>query len=245
MADRAKTKMTNPLTKMNPVRRTFALPIFVNQENRHPIVFLLGIIASLLYVVSNHFHFFNPQLLPMSWLDNAVPFIPQTVWIYVSEYVFFIAVYLTCKDTANLNKYLYSIMGLQIVSIFIFMIWPTTYPRELFPLPQDLDYFTYFVFNSLRTADTPASCCPSLHVSSVYLSSFIFLNDQRKKFPFYFTWATLITLSTLTTKQHYVVDLISGLLMAVGTYWVFHKTVVYRSEGSLGLQAPAHPQAKR
>jgi membrane-associated phospholipid phosphatase len=208
--------------------KNFALPLIINEENRHPIVFVFGIMGVLLYVGSNHFHFSSPRLLPMSWVDYGTPFIPQTVWIYISEYVFFIAVYFNCKDMINLNKYVYSIMGLQIVSVIIFMIWPTTYPRELFPIPKNIDFFTYFIFNSLRTADTPASCCPSLHVSSVYLSSYVFLDDQRKKFPFFFLWGTLIAISTLTTKQHYLIDVISGLFMSIGTYGIFHKLFNYR-----------------
>ncbi len=214
----------------SPKPRSFALPIFVNRENRHPIVFAIGLACVFIYMASNQFHFFTPRLLPMSWLDNAAPFIPQTVWIYISEYVFFIAVYLTCKDMINLNKYLYSIIGLQTVSVIIFILWPTTYPRDLFPLPHDLDYLTYFAFNTLRNADTPASCCPSLHVSSVYLSTFIFLDDQRRKFPFYFIWGTLIALSTLTTKQHYVIDVVTGLILAIGIYGIFHKLVLYKPE---------------
>jgi membrane-associated phospholipid phosphatase len=119
-------------------------------------------------------------------------------------------------------------MGLQTFSVLIFMLWPTVYPRHLFPLPQNLDYFTNFVFTTLRNGDSPASCCPSLHVSSVYLSSFVFLDDQKGKFPFYFIWGTVIALSTLTTKQHYVIDVVTGLILAIATYGVFHKIVVYR-----------------
>ena len=128
----------------------------------------------------------------------------------------------------NLNKYFYSYFALQSVSVMIFYLWPTTYPRDLFPLPDDLGAITHFAFSTLRTTDTPANCCPSLHVSSVYLSTFIFLSDQRKKFPFFFIWGTAIVFSTLTTKQHYLIDVISGFMMAVITYWIFHKYVPYK-----------------
>jgi membrane-associated phospholipid phosphatase len=95
-----------------------------------------------------------------------------------------------------------------------------------------MDSATYFVFNALRTADTAANCCPSLHVSSVFLSVFIFLDDQRSKFPFFFVWGSLIAASTMTTKQHYMVDVLTGFLMALGTYWIFHRYVSYRKTDS-------------
>lgn len=190
------------------------------------------LLAALLYLPANHFHLYPPQLLPFWWLDTVVPFIPETVWIYTSEYIFFIVVYITCKDMVNLNKYFYSFLVLQISSVFIFWFWPTTYPRELFPLTNDLDPLTHYVFSALRVTDTPANCCPSLHVSSVYLSSFIFLDDQKKKFPFFFLWGTAIAVTTLTTKQHYLIDVIAGLAMALVAYWVFHKYVPYRYRGA-------------
>ncbi len=218
---------TSAPIKIHP--NSCSLPIFMTKENKYPMGFILSIPAVGLYLISNHFHFFTPQLLPLSWIDSIVPFIPNSVWIYTSEYLFFIVVYVTCKDMINLNKYLYSYLILQVISVLIFLVWPTTYPRDLFPLPEDLNNPTYYLFSLLRKTDTPANCCPSLHVSSVYLSSFIFLDDQIKKFPFFFIWGTAIALSTLTTKQHYLIDVIMGFFMAVATYWIFHKYIRYRT----------------
>jgi membrane-associated phospholipid phosphatase len=170
-----------------------------------------------------------PQQLPMSWVDLSVPFLPNTVWFYLSEYFFFIFVYLLCKRSENLNRYFYSFLTLQFISGLIFILWPTTYPRHLFPLPHDLNWITYQTFDILRTADTPANCCPSLHVSSVYLASFMYLEDDRKKFPVFFLWATIVAVSTLTTKQHYLIDLVLGLVLAMILHLFFIHRVTYTS----------------
>ncbi len=204
------------------------LPLFMTREYKYPIGAAMYLFGILMYLASNWIHIFPLQMLPMSWFDVMVPFLPYTVWIYISEYVFFAVVYVTCKDMVNLNKYCYSFLFLQSVSVLIFWLWPTTYPRELFPLPDDLEKITHFAFSRLRETDTPANCCPSLHVSSVYLSTFIFLDDQKKKFPFFFIWGTAIALSTLTTKQHYLIDVVTGFMMAISTYWIFHKYVSYK-----------------
>jgi membrane-associated phospholipid phosphatase len=217
------------MSSITAVTNQWALPIFMTRQNKWPVGVAVFIVAVALYLASNHIHIFPPQLLPMSWIDQAVPFLPNTVWIYISEYLFFVYVYASAKDMVNFNKYIYSFSFMQIVSVIIFWIWPTTYPRDAFPLPDDLNALTHWTFSNLRATDTPANCCPSLHVSSVYLSSFIFLDDQRKKFPFIFLWGTAIAASTLTTKQHYLVDVIAGFLMAVLCYWFFHKMVPYRS----------------
>ncbi len=219
--------------------RTFlanwTLPIFMTRENKYRIGLVLAAIAMVLYMGSNHFPIFTPRYLPMWWIDDAVPFLPYSVWIYISEYIFFPAVYLTCRDLTNLNKYFYSFLFLQTISVIIFWIWPTTYPRDLFPLPDDLGSLTHFVFSTLRATDAPSNCCPSLHVSSVYLSAFIFLDDQRAKFPFFFIWGTANACSTMTTKQHYIIDLMTGFLMAIGTYWIFHRYISYRESTKKAL----------
>jgi membrane-associated phospholipid phosphatase len=209
-------------------------------ENKNLTGAVMFAIASLLYIISNRYQFSAPRLLPMSSIDLAIPFVPETVWIYLSEYVFFIAVYVNCKDMANANKYIYSFFALQFVSVLIFVLWPTTFPRDLYPLPADLDALTYFAFHTLRQSDTPANCLPSLHVSSVYLSAYIFLDDQRKKFPLFLVWGTLIALSTLPTKQHYLVDIVAGFAMSIVFYWIFHRWIPYRSVVGLGPQRALH-----
>jgi membrane-associated phospholipid phosphatase len=204
------------------------LPVLVTESNRIVSGFLLFSVASVLYAVSNHFHFIEPKLLTLTPWDQAIPFLPHTIWIYISEYIYFILIYCLCRDTVNLNKYLYSFFALQTVSVMIFMLWPTTYPRDLYPVPEGLGYWTDLAWRTLRTGDTPANCCPSLHVSSVLLCGMNFLNEQRKKLPFFMTWGILISLSTLTTKQHYIVDVITGLAMAGLFHWFFYRKISYR-----------------
>lgn len=221
----------------------YSLPLFITRRNKYWVGALLTALATFLYMTTNHYHLFEPRLLPMGRIDNWAPFIPQTVWIYMSEYFLFFSVYLMCKDIENLNRYAYAFLAQQTVSVVIFVLWPTTYPRAGFPLPSTLDPYTNYLFTSLRNADNPASCAPSLHVSSVYLSSYMFLNEQRKKFPFFFLWATAIALSTLTTKQHYLIDVITGFLMSVIIYWIFGNLVSYRLPDWARVSGGAH--AKR
>jgi membrane-associated phospholipid phosphatase len=216
-------------------RHFCSLPLLIHDGNKALYGLGLAVITAFLYLTSNHFHIFEPRLLPMTWLDQVVPFVPQTVWVYTSEYYLFVAVYLTCKNRENINRFVYAFLCQQVISTIIFWAWPTTYPRELFPLPDTLDPATHLIFTILRFGDSPANCCPSLHVSSVYLSSFMFLKEQRGKFPFFFLWATSVAITTLTTKQHYLVDVVVGLFSALFFYWLFSECIGYRAAD--GLQA--------
>src|SRR3989338_3491259 len=107
----------------------WSLPIFLTRRNKYRAGLIAAFVATVLYLTSNHFHLIQPILLPMTWIDRTVPFLPNTVWIYTSEYIFFATVYILTRDMVNTNKYLYSFLALQAVSVTIFWVWPTTYPR--------------------------------------------------------------------------------------------------------------------
>ena len=231
--------MSDETTLTAESTRGLVLPIFLTQTNKYLFSLLWVVIGFGLYEISNHYPIFTPQMLPMTTWDKMIPFWPHTVWVYTSEMFLFFSVYILSKDLVNANKYLYSFLALQIVSVSIFLIWPTTYPRELYPLPIDLDPWTNHIFSNLRGVDAPSNCLPSLHVSSCYLSAFVYLDEQKKKFPFFFLWATAIALSTLTTKQHYIVDVVAGFLIALTMYLIFHRCVKYQNQESLSVENPS------
>jgi membrane-associated phospholipid phosphatase len=202
---------------------SMSLPILVHQENRLIAGVLLFAATAILYLTSNHFHIFKPRLLPVSRIDMAVPFVPQTVWLYVSEYLYFAVVYWGYRDVLNLNRFMYAFFSLLIGCVLVFFLWPTVISRDLFPVPENLNPVTRLVLTTLRQVDSPANCFPSFHVASVYLCCFLLWNGGRRKFILLLVWATAISISTLTVKQHYVVDVISGLGMGVIFYCVFRR----------------------
>jgi membrane-associated phospholipid phosphatase len=217
-------------------RTGWILPQVVTVKNKPWVGAIGAIIAALMYIGSNRFHLFEPQLLTYTSLDQAIPFVPWTFWIYASEYLFFFAIYLSLKSEHTMNRYIYSFFTLQTVSVLIFIFWPTTFPRDDFPLIREtMDALTFAGFSALRATDSPASCAPSLHVSSVYLSSMMLLYEGQKHsrtlFKIFFGWATLIALSTLTTKQHYIIDLVTGFGMAVLVLSLF-KSIQFRESKS-------------
>lgn len=212
----------------NQTRTCLSLPLFINQRNRHLIFILLFAAAALLYLTSNRYHITAPRYLTMSRIDSAIPFIPGTIWIYLSDYILFFVLYLLIKNLLTVHKLFYSIIFLQGVSVAIFLVWPTTYPRGLFPMPENLDVVTYYIFDSLRQTDTAANCCPSLHISCVFMTVLISRDERRKFFPLFLLWGTAIAISTLTTKQHYLIDIIAGLALGVFSWVIFHRCIKYR-----------------
>src|SRR5688500_18245419 len=135
---------------ISSTKTPYALPLFITAQNKVLVGISAFIFGAVLYLSSNHFLFFIPHYLTLTALDKTIPFIPATIWIYLTEYCLFISVYLICKELANLNKYLYSMIALQIVSVIIFILWPTVYPRADFPLPANSHSLTLQIFSHFR-----------------------------------------------------------------------------------------------
>ena len=199
------------------------LPLLVHKDNKFIPGLLLFAATALLYLTVNHFHIFKPRLLPLTPIDVAVPFVPETVWLYVSEYFYFGIIYYRYRDIENLNRFIYAFFSLLIACVLIFWLWPTTISRPLFSAPANLDQATRVVLTLLWLVDTPANCFPSFHVGSVYLSCFLLYNERHPKSLIFLIWATVISLSTLTLKQHYFADIVSGFALAVILYFVFRR----------------------
>ena len=223
----------------HPAKPWITLPLILNDRNRLAAGWSMFLASAALYLTSNHFHLREPQHLPLLEVDRWMPFVPESVWIYSSDIPLFISTYIICKERLNFNRFFYSFFSLQWTSAFIFTLFPTIYPRDLFPFgdPSLAAGATAWHFHWLRFADSPANCFPSLHVSTVLLASFVFLDEQREKFRFYFFWAICVVVSTLTTKQHYFWDVMGGALLAVFHFWFFHRKAAYREPEELGAQA--------
>ena len=186
--------------------------------------FILGIgmfgLAAPLYLIPNHFPVLTPLPLPLTPVDQWLPFLPESIWIYLSEYVLVFSAYFLVKDPETTRRYLKGTLTLLMGSALVFFLFPTTYPRNLFPIPEEVGSFTRFLLELQRAGDTPNNCFPSLHVATVFMAAFT-LKGHSRWYRVYLFWAILISISTLTTKQHYLWDGISGGVLALGLDWIF------------------------
>jgi membrane-associated phospholipid phosphatase len=204
----------------------FGLPQYLTAKNRTFVG--LGVIATSLlgYLATNHFPVFTPQPLPALALDQLVPWMPWTIWIYQSIFIQLVSAFFLINRRFETMRFLYGMLVVSFISNLIFFFYPTSYPRNfladqsgfnLADATGELLKLTWFM-------DSPLNCFPSLHVSSCYFASFIFLRGKRRHLFFpYFVWATAISISTLTTKQHYSLDIAAGFGLAFVTYWFFVK----------------------
>ncbi len=115
-----------------------------------------------------------------------------------------------------------------------FLLWPTEYPRELYPLPGTTSALGAALVHFVRSTDAPVNCLPSLHVCTVTLCV-LALRGSR-----WFRPAAVAALplaaSTLTFKQHYVVDAVTGAALGCVAWWLV-RAVEARAVQSLAISA--------
>jgi hypothetical protein len=183
-------------------------------------LFVGGAATLLLYQFTNRVHLFTPKVLPFTSVDAAMPFWPWTVWVYFTEYAFFIYAYFFMRDLRLVTRYYYAYMTILFVSVTVFMLFPVTFPRADYPARGES--LSVGALNFLRTyMDAPSNCLPSLHVSSCYISSLCFWQESRFRAVALCAWSTFVAVATMTTKQHYFVDVWTAMLLTGVSYWFF------------------------
>jgi membrane-associated phospholipid phosphatase len=199
------------------------LPYFKNKQKLW--VGFLGITAFMVfYMLPNHFLIFDPIYLKMFAFEKSIPFIPWTIWIYISDYIYIAIVFILLKEKENMNKLFYSQIFLLFTAMIIFFLIPTTFPRP------EVEYvgFSGLVIKLLYSSDNPNNACPSIHVAMTFLAYFGIIKEYKKYNILFLIWAILISLSTLTIKQHYVIDITCGFLMALLFYKLIYPKIEER-----------------
>jgi len=177
-------------------------------------LFIVSLIA-VFYVVPMHVRIVQPMQLVPTAIDRAVPFLEWTIWIYISYFVFLLVPFVVCRDENRVSGALYALALNSVLAGAVFLAWPTQVAVQQ-PSGGGL---TGFLWQALLTVDRPVNCVPSLHVANACVCAFVLQREEtawRYGAP---VWLALIMLSTLTTKQHFFIDIVAGALLAAFSVW--------------------------
>lgn len=190
--------------------------------NRLKLILPTALVLAAGYQLTNRWHWHLPALLPLTPLERAIPFWPWTVWPYL---VLALSVLLPCglRDDKLLRRTLAALVCAEALNFLVYLIFPTVYPR---PAAADLQHagtLTAFACQWLWQLDPPNNCFPSGHITGPALGYWALAQAQPRWRGWLWTLFALLALSTLTTKQHYLVDLPAGLLTAGLGLWLSRK----------------------
>ena len=175
-------------------------------------------VCAPMYFIPQQWPLTAPVELPLTALDRAIPFWPATALLYFGTFVFLVVAFVAQPDHRQRTRFLYANVLAQIVGMLVFVFWPTRYPRELFPLPDTAGALGAALLGFMRAMDTPANCLPSLHVCTTTLC--VLALSGSRWFRAALALGPLMAVSTLTVKQHYVVDVLAGAAQGAAAWWI-------------------------
>ncbi len=158
-------------------------------------------------------------------LDEQIPFVPWTIAIYFGCYIFWIGNYmLGCRqDREEAFRFLSADLLTKLVCLICFLFLPTTNVRPMVEGNSIWDELMRFLYQ----IDAADNLFPSIHC---LVSWFCFIAVRKnEKIPKWYQLASLlmalsVCVSTLTTKQHVLIDAIAGVALAEGSYWFVEKS---------------------
>ena len=166
-------------------------------------------------------------------IDSAIPFVPWMFIFYASFYAYFPALFwVGAKQSRRLvaEQMNQRLIQATWVVFALFLLLPVEV--ELRHQIPAMDGVFGSLFASLHAADTPYNAWPSLHVLQsllVILSLQTWLRQDGRLTPaallvMWSAWA-LLTASTMMVKQHYVFDVVTGIVIGLLMWRAWFKPV--------------------
>lgn len=188
-----------------------------------------GICPLVLTLAVNFLAYFGTRPFTGSWkhynietiLDQQIPVVPWTITIYFGCYLVWILNYLIAasREKEFVWRFFAADVLARLVCLICYLLLPTTNVRPVLP--------EHGIWNQLLARlyqiDAADNLFPSIHCLNSWFC-YIAVRGRREiprwyqRFSF---WAALaVFVSTLTTKQHVIVDVIGGMLLAESAWQI-------------------------
>ena len=158
---------------------------------------------------------------PEIGLDRLIPLVPTWALVYGALYLFLILLpVFVIQDHDLIDRTVRAYLAVWMLSFVTFILYPTVAPR-----PDEVEGtgFAVWGLRFLYDADPPYNCFPSLHVAHSFVSALACSRVHRTLGRIALLCAALVATSTLFIKQHWVVDVVAGSLLAVAACAVFFR----------------------
>lgn len=173
-------------------------------------------------LTANRYHY-NIEL----GIDKTMPFLPWTVSIYFLCYLFWIANYVICarQEKEAAYRFMCADCLAKFACFACFLIIPTTNIRPTVEGQGIWNELMRFLYQ----ADSADNLFPSIHC---LVSWFCYIGIRGKRnIPLWYRCfscfaAFAVFFSTLATKQHVIVDVIGGVLLAEVCYFITGHTAI-------------------
>lgn len=145
--------------------------------------------------------------------ELSIPFVPEFVWAYLSLYLLFL-IPPFALDQVRLKTLGRQLVAATIFCGLIFLLLPAKLGFER-AVPDDPFYNSLFA--NMFAVDLPHNMAPSLHVTFSALILFALSDGPQPRLAkiIFWGWLVLLCASTVLVHQHHLLDVATGLLVAI------------------------------
>lgn len=148
-------------------------------------------------------------------IDSRIKVFSPFVIIYILAYLQWITTLIRiCKQETKFGYYaLTALVVSSLIGMIIFIVYPTAITRDELIINNIFDYLLNIIYNS----DSLINAMPSFHCMWSWYS-FRILKQTKKENKYSdfinLIFSLLVFASTQFTKQHYIIDIPTGILLA-------------------------------
>lgn len=156
------------------------------------------------------------RYLPM-YLEAHIPLHSSFAVVYILLYPIFLLPFFVIRDRATFQRLVAADLLMFATCSAAFLAVPVAFDRP--PLPSPPPDFGLWVLTLVRGSDPAWNCLPSEHCAAAMVAALAIWENNRKVGAFAIFATLMIGVSTLYTKQHYVVDVLAGYGVSFSIHW--------------------------
>lgn len=149
--------------------------------------------------------------------EKNIPFIEWSIIPYMSSGIFFCVVFFFCENKEQLKVLTQRMLFVTLVASVCFILFPLKFSLLK---PEINNSIFGHSFELLKIADSPFNQSPSLHIAYAFIFWSVFRNLKKWR-TFVMFCLIALGISTLTTYQHHLIDIITGTILAHISFIVF------------------------
>jgi len=153
-------------------------------------------------------------------VDRAIPEVPAWVFFYLTVYFVYSIPLVYLQDIRQLAKLDVAQAATLLLCYVVFVLFPVATERVHVPI---VDLAT-FALATVREFDPPWNCFPSTHCTTCTVASLAVFQASRRMGGWLLVTTLLICLSTLLTKQHFLVDVVAGVMVGGTVWWLVDRS---------------------
>lgn len=149
-------------------------------------------------------------------LDALIPFEPDWVFIYLTVYAFFLIPLFYIDDRNELLIFDASQVLALCISYTFFIVYPVAIDRP----PVVAQDFATWALSLVQAQDPSWNCFPSTHCTTCTVAALSVLRVNKRLAWWAIPSTLAICVSTVMTKQHFVLDVIAGVCLGVTIHFL-------------------------